>query len=272
MGTASAALTGFPSLTTTATASSPAGTYPIAAGAGTLAAANYSFAFVNGTLTLTAQSAIANGGSFGPGVVAPNTILSYYGPVSCLPNEQVLINGAAATILFADATQINFVVPAAVASQIAASSGSGNTASIQLVCNGTPVSTNSTPMAAVSPLIFTQNSTGTGPGSILNLDGSLNIATNPAAQGSYISVYVTGFGVFNPAGPDGLEHLAAMVTATIGGASANAVYAGEAPGYTSGLQQINVQIPTGIATGPNVPIVLKANGVATQGGVTVAVK
>ena len=47
------AYTGFPSLTTTATASSPPGSYPITAAIGTLAAANYTFTFGTGTLTIT---------------------------------------------------------------------------------------------------------------------------------------------------------------------------------------------------------------------------
>ena len=49
-----AVVSGAPSLTTTATASSPAGSYPIIAGLGTLSALHYTFAFVNGTLTVTA--------------------------------------------------------------------------------------------------------------------------------------------------------------------------------------------------------------------------
>ena len=52
-GDASSAVTGSASLTTTATASSTVGTYPITASLGTLAAANYSFSFVNGTLSIT---------------------------------------------------------------------------------------------------------------------------------------------------------------------------------------------------------------------------
>jgi hypothetical protein len=52
-GDTSAVLTGSPSLTTTATAASPAGSYIITAAAGTLSTANYSFVFVNGTLTIT---------------------------------------------------------------------------------------------------------------------------------------------------------------------------------------------------------------------------
>jgi hypothetical protein len=47
------AYTGFPSLTTTATTSSPPGSYPIVATIGTLAATNYSFTFGTGTLTIT---------------------------------------------------------------------------------------------------------------------------------------------------------------------------------------------------------------------------
>jgi MBG domain (YGX type) len=49
-------VTGLPVLTTTATSSSPAGSYPIVATLGTLAAANYSFTFGTGTLTITPAS------------------------------------------------------------------------------------------------------------------------------------------------------------------------------------------------------------------------
>ncbi len=52
-GDTQAAVTGTPSLTTTATISSPPGSYPITATVGTLAAANYTFTFGAGTLTIT---------------------------------------------------------------------------------------------------------------------------------------------------------------------------------------------------------------------------
>jgi hypothetical protein len=51
-GDTSSAVSGAASLTTTATTTSVAGTYPISAAQGTLAASNYSFAFVSGTLTV----------------------------------------------------------------------------------------------------------------------------------------------------------------------------------------------------------------------------
>jgi hypothetical protein len=57
--TAATALTGSPALTTAATSSSPAGNYPIAVSQGTLSAANYTFAFVNGTLSVLASPTVA---------------------------------------------------------------------------------------------------------------------------------------------------------------------------------------------------------------------
>jgi hypothetical protein len=51
--TQATATTGAPALSTTATSKSVPGSYPIAIKAGTLAAANYTFAFVNGTLKVT---------------------------------------------------------------------------------------------------------------------------------------------------------------------------------------------------------------------------
>ena len=50
--TQASAVTGTPNLTTTATAAFPAGSYPITTAVGTLAAANYTFTFVNGILTV----------------------------------------------------------------------------------------------------------------------------------------------------------------------------------------------------------------------------
>ena len=71
--TQASAVTGAPSLTTTATTASPAGPYPITAALGTLAAANYTFTFVNGTLTVTK-------GTPGSGGVAAVTVASSLNP------------------------------------------------------------------------------------------------------------------------------------------------------------------------------------------------
>jgi trimeric autotransporter adhesin len=215
------------------------------------------------SINVEGVAAVVDSASFITRTVTPNQILSYFGPVGCSPNEQVLVNGQAAGILFGNAAQINFVSPESVA---------GDPVTIQLMCNGTATVTLTAPEAAASPSLFTETGTGTGQGSIVNSDGTVNSPANPIARGSYISVYGTGFGPLNPAGADGLRHLAAAVTATIGGANATVLYAGEAPEETIGLQQINLVVPAGISPGPNAPIILTVNGASTQARVTVAVK
>ena len=55
-GDSQSVVSGAAALSTTATISSAIGVYPITAGPGTLSAANYTFGFVNGTLTITAAS------------------------------------------------------------------------------------------------------------------------------------------------------------------------------------------------------------------------
>ncbi|WP_243373251.1 MBG domain-containing protein [Geotalea sp. SG265] len=59
-GDTSAVVSGAPIFSTTATAASPAGTYPITPTQGNLAADNYTFTFVNGTLTITATASTYN--------------------------------------------------------------------------------------------------------------------------------------------------------------------------------------------------------------------
>ncbi len=77
-------VTGSPSLTTTATTGSGVGSYTITAAQGTLTAPNYSFAFVNGTLTVTTASLIitADPKTKAYGVGVPALTVSYSGFVN----------------------------------------------------------------------------------------------------------------------------------------------------------------------------------------------
>src|SRR2546427_967223 len=83
-GDTAAVLSGSPSLTTPATASSPAGSYTITAAQGTLSATNYTFAFVNGTLTVNAAAVTvtANNASLAYGAANPTFTASYSGFVN----------------------------------------------------------------------------------------------------------------------------------------------------------------------------------------------
>jgi hypothetical protein len=71
-------------LTTTATAASPAGTYTITAALGTLATPNYTFAYVNGTLTITpaALNITANNAARAYDVANPTFTATYTGFVN----------------------------------------------------------------------------------------------------------------------------------------------------------------------------------------------
>ena len=68
---AASGVTGAPSLTSTDDVTSPSGSYPITAGVGTLSAQNYSFSFVNGTLTILPAPTFTltgpSSGTFAPG-------------------------------------------------------------------------------------------------------------------------------------------------------------------------------------------------------------
>jgi uncharacterized protein (TIGR03437 family) len=85
-------------------------------------------------------------------------------------------------------------------------------------------------------------------------------------------VYGTGFGVAKPPGQDGFSWIATAVSATIGGLPAEVTFAGLAPGYTRGLQQINIRIPDDCPTGAAVPIRLQLGEHSTQLGTIIAVE
>ena len=84
-------VTGAASLSTTATASSPVGSYPITAALGTLSAANYSFIFVNGTLSVTPASLT---------ITASSDSMTYGGTVPTItPSYSGFVNGDTAASL-----------------------------------------------------------------------------------------------------------------------------------------------------------------------------
>ena len=79
------------------------------------------------------------------------------------------------------------------------------------------------------------------------------------------------------AGQDGLPGAVPLplpnlqVTATIGGRAATVQYAGGAQGIVAGVMQVNLQVPSGLAAGPQ-PVLLQVGGVPTQTGITIVVQ
>ena len=136
------------------------------------------------------------------------------------------------------------------------------------------------PVVPASPSIFSANSSGTGPGAILNnADLSQNSPSNPAAIGSAVVLFATGTGVLKPAVADGVlipsgnpPLIVQKVTVTIGGQNAKVLYQGSAPTIVAGVSQINVQVPTGVTPGPTVPVTITVGSVPSVNTVTMAVK
>ena len=187
-----------------------------------------------------------------------------------LNGTQVTVNDIPAPLLYASPGQLNAIVPYEVAIS--------GIARIRVTSAGQVSGAWDVPLAGAAPGIFTIGSTGVGQGAVLNQDSSINGAANPAARGSVIQIFATGEGQTSPAGQTGAVTGSAggapllHVTVTIGGIDAPLQFAGSAPDAVAGLLQVNAVVPQGAPSGSAVPIVLSVGGVASQAGVTVAVR
>ena len=238
-----------------------------------------------GVATPLQLSGIMNAGSFLPGPVAPGELVtligSGIGPASAqqssgppnntiLGGTSVLFDGTAAPLLYAAPNQINAIVPFGVSGK--------TTTQLTVTAQGQTIAAVAPSVSAVAPAIFTLDSSGGGAGAVLNQDSSVNSPSNPAANGSVIAIFATGAGQTNPPGVDGqvtgtiLAKPVLPVTVQIGGADAEVLYAGAAPGLISGVVQVNVLIPSGSPSGASVPIVLIVGQGSSQSGVTISIR
>jgi uncharacterized protein (TIGR03437 family) len=120
------------------------------------------------------------------------------------------------------------------------------------------------PLAACLPGFFMNS--GTVADAIDNNTGAVITTANPATANEYLQLYANGLGPVtgqvtsgNPSPASPLAQTG-PVTVTIGGKSA-AVYGGAgvlAPGYV-GLYQVNIQVPSGLSSGPQ-PIIISVGG------------
>jgi uncharacterized protein (TIGR03437 family) len=230
-------------------------------------------------------SYVVNAASYQGGAVAPGEIVTIFGadfgPANLAASQyagsafpanvggvQVLFDGVPATMVYAVVGQVSAIVPFEVAGK--------QQTEMQYQYNpgtGTVVSNSVTvPVTAAVPAIFALDASGSGPGAILNADYSVNSASNPVAAGGAIQIFGTGGGATDGALAPGIGGLATQpVTATIGGMTANVLYAGPAPGQVNGVIQVNLQIPAGLPPGPQ-PVVITVGTAASQKGITVAVQ
>lgn len=217
--------------------------------------------------------AVLNAASLLSGPVAPGevvTLLGSMGPGYVSDPEPVLsVNGVRAPVTYAGLNQINAIIPF--------SADLRGPVTLELRSQGRLVAQVSLPGAAAAPAIFSQNQSGVGPGAILNQDFTVNSFANPAAPGSILMVFGTGFGTLDRAPVDGeiaTEPVptAIPVTATIAGLPAEVTYSGSAPTLIAGITQINVRIPQEAPPNPAAPIVLNSGSAATPAGVCVSIR
>ena len=215
------------------------------------------------------------GQQIGPAATLPLELVN--GQVSNrLANTRVLFDGTAATLLFVSERQINAIVPCNVAGKA--------TVKVQVETNGAWTNVVTLPVFATYPSLFTQSSSGVGPGAILNfaLPGgyTLNTAANGIARGGTAILFGTGEGQTTPACADGAVTSlvgpfpvpVAPVTVEVGGKAAVVTYAGGAPGLVRGLIQVNFVLPPDTPVGPAVPVTVKIGARTSQNGVTMAVR
>jgi uncharacterized protein (TIGR03437 family) len=226
----------------------------------------------------------------GGNAVAPGSIASLYGanlapqvaipdPAPTLPftlgGVTVTIGGVPVPLFYVSPTQLNFQVPLFTLTDQASTS--------LTVTQGASGKTFTVLLKPYAPALFTTNQGGTGQASTL-IAGTASLAapsgtfpgSRPARIGEYVEIYATGLGdVSNRPGLAAAspgEPLATTVAGPavmVGGVPATVTFSGLAPGYM-GLYQINVQVPAGAPTGPDIPIVLTIGGV-TSNTATIAV-
>jgi len=207
----------------------------------------------------------------GLGPAAPASLaLDSSGMVStAVGGVRVLFDGVPAPLVYVSPTQCSAVAPY--------SGSSGAVTHVQVEYQGVRGDPLQVAVSATAPGLFTSDASGTGQGSILNQDTTVNSAANPARSGSVVSLWATGEGLTDPPGVDGrlavdvLPKPLAAVSVQIGGQPAVVQYAGAAPWLMPGVFQINAQIPPSTPAGSSVPVRIAVGGVPSQDRVTLAV-
>jgi uncharacterized protein (TIGR03437 family) len=203
--------------------------------------------------------------------VSPGSIVDIYGtnlaagalnaPAgSALPRTlggvQVLVNGAAAPLIYIGPLQIILQMPYDTAL---------GTASVVVVNNNAASAAAPVTVQQAAPFILTYDSNRAV---VVNQDGSVNASGNGAKTGDELVAYLIGSGPLDnaiatgaeaPSSPLSREQL--VTTVSLGGSNATVKFAGMTPGF-AGLMQVNFVIPS-LAAG-DYPIQVSIGGTASN--------
>jgi uncharacterized protein (TIGR03437 family) len=192
---------------------------------------------------------VRNAANHQVGAVAPGMLVELAGGglAGLKPDAvQVLFNSLPATVVSVNDQSVVLQVPSAVAP---------GDVSVTISLSGAVLPESTAKAVVAAPALFGV----AGQASAINENGTLNSAENPAARGSVIALYGTGEGVGNPA-----------FTVSIGGAKAEVLYGGPAPGYP-GVFQVNARIPSSAGSGGQAAVAT-VNGVSSAGDMRVVVR
>jgi uncharacterized protein (TIGR03437 family) len=220
------------------------------------------------------SQAIANVASYAINATPPGSVFALFGsglatktasatnvplPTTLLTTS-VKVNGTSVPLFYVDTGQIDAQMPWEIP---------GGTVASVVVVNG---SSTSNAVAVYVPATGTPGLSfySTNRAVVVNVNGSTNSSTAPAAVGDEVVLYFTGGGPVTAAGkltdgavaPSGLSPVTGSYTITVGGISAtNIPYVGLTPGGI-GLYQANFVVPQ-IAKG-TYPVVLTIAGQASN--------
>lgn len=213
-------------------------------------------------------SAIAPGGLisvFGNQLSPVNMASSEIPIPTALANSCLSVNGLPVPVLFVSPTQINAQMPF---------EEEGNVTLILRTPGGVSNNFNFVVLPN-APSIFLSGTAGPEtniPTVVRNDDGQLVTDSNPIHRDSNTAlvIYLTGLGPTNPAVPDGMpaptSPLATALTqptVTLGGVPLPLLYYGLAPGLV-GVNQINVEVPSNVPDGLQVPLVISQGSSTTS--------
>jgi uncharacterized protein (TIGR03437 family) len=237
----------------------------------TVLSANYAAA--------TAPPAIASvqNAANGSTAVAPGGLISVYGsqlsatsiatsqiPLPTAMGESCLVvNGSPIPLLFVSGAQVNAQLPL----------NMGGNVSMNIHTPAGVSNNFNFVVASASPAVFLSGTAGpqTGLATIFRYEnGQLVTPTNPLHGGDTVIIYLTGMGATSPAVQAGLATPPTLLTSvtqaptlTLGSSGLTIDYAGLAPGFISGLYQINATLPGIVDQGESVPLVISQPGGST---------
>ncbi len=222
-------------------------------------------------LEVDAEAVAVNAASFTRGIpVAPGSLVSVFGrfagadrgaaPSLPLPrqlaNAEVRVGDKAAPLLFVSPGQINFQAPGQLESgqQV-----------LEVRTGGERVARGSVTVVPGAPGLFV----------VVNENGRLNSASNPARRGQVVQIFATGQGAVTPAAEDGtagpvdpLARSNEQPSVYFGGRLGTTQFSGLAPGF-AGLWQINAVIPPDAPVGNNVQVAVIQGLVSNEIGMTI---